>query len=544
MTFATGVAPDRATALALVRKYRDASAAARALSMAFTHVHITLQHLGLSDDHALLFDRLASRVFGADASCISPDDLARNTLGQSNLWGYGISGDLPIVIVRVNDISGLSLVRQLLHAQEYWRIKGLRADVVILNEHPAEYLDEVQGLLTALVQEPRWVGWKDKPGGMFLLRSDGMPEADRRLLSAVARVVVRGDLGELSPQLDRPTPWLFPGQAVPPSAELRHPEPAAAPIPVPPLVMENGLGGFTPDGREYVVVLDGDRETPLPWSNVLANEEFGTLVSTSGSAFTWAENSRENRLTPFANDPVCDSTGEAIYLRDDDSGAVWGATPGPLPRRAEDGRWVVRHAAGVTRYQHATAGLEQELTVFVAPDDPVKLAALTLTNSSSAVRRLSVYGYVEWCLGPPRAGERRFVVTSMDETTGALVARNSYNTEFAGRVAFFRATESARSYTCDRADFVGRNRSLDRPAGLLRDALAGRSGAGLDPCAALHVTVEIRPGETRRIAFVLGQGRDAQHAADLATSYGALPHLDAALAAPNASGTTRSVPCR
>ncbi|RPH60182.1 MAG: carbohydrate-binding protein, partial [Acidobacteria bacterium] len=271
VAFTTGVAPDRSTALGLRRKYRDGSAAVRAFSMAFTHAHITLQHLGLSDDQAMLFDRLASRVFGADASCISPKDLAHNTLGQSNLWGYSISGDLPLVLVRVTDAGGISLVRQLLHAQEYWRIKGLRADLVILNEHPVEYLDEVQSLLTGLVQEPRWAGWNDRSGGMFLLRSDGMPEADRHLLSAVARVVLRGELGELGPQLDRPAPWLYVEHDVSSSAELVPPEPAS--IPVPPVIMENGVGGFTADGREYVVVLERDRETPLPWSNVLANAE-------------------------------------------------------------------------------------------------------------------------------------------------------------------------------------------------------------------------------------------------------------------------------
>ncbi|MGE0704729.1 MAG: glucoamylase family protein [Vicinamibacterales bacterium] len=519
LTFATGVAPDRLTALTLVRKYRDASSAARALSMAFTHVHITLQHLGLGDDQAILFDRLASRVFGSDASCISPVDLAHNTLGQPNLWGYGISGDIPIVLVRVTDIGGISLARQLLHAQEYWRVKGLRADLVILNEHPAEYLDEVQGLLMGLIQEPRWVGWKDRPGGVFLMRSDGMPEADRRLLSAVARVVVRGDLGELSPQLDRPTPWLYHGHDVPAAATIRRPAPSPSPPPVPELVMENGIGGFTRDGREYVVVLDGERETPLPWSNVMANPDFGTIVSTSGSAFTWAENSRENRLTPFANDSVSDPSGEAIYLRDDDSGAAWGATPGPLARSNESGRWVVRHAAGVTRYQYSTLGLDQELAVFVAPEDPVKIAILTLTNTSEAPRRLSLFGYVEWCLGPPRAGEHRFVVTERDEATGVLFARNAYNTEFSRRVAFLRTTEATASHTCDRGDFVGRNRTLANPAALFRERLAGRAGAGLDPCGALQVEATLAPRESRQVAFVLGQGVDDEHALALCNRY-------------------------
>jgi len=355
-----------------------------------------------------------------------------------------------------------------------------------------------------------------------------MPEADRRLLSAVAQVVLRGDLGDLTAQFDRPAPWLYSAEPAP-SDELRAPDPALTPVAVPALVMENGLGGFTPKGREYVVVLEGERETPLPWSNVLANPEFGTLVSASGSAFTWAGNSRENRLTPFANDPIADPTGEAIYLRDEDSGVVWGAAPGPLPRRADGGRWVVRHAAGVTRWQHAVAGLEQELAVFVAPDDPVKLSMLTLSNTSTATRRLSVFGYVEWCLGPPRAGERRFVVTEIDESSGALLARNPYNTEFGGRVALWQSTERAASYTCDRAEFVGRNRTLSRPAALLRDRLTGRSGAGLDPCGALQIVVEIEPGDSRTIAFVLGQGGDRTQALELAARYGSLAQVQATL---------------
>jgi cyclic beta-1,2-glucan synthetase len=530
VTFATGVARDRSTALALVRKYRDASAAARAFSMASTHVHVTLQHLGLTDDQAMLFDRLASRVFGSDATCTSPDDIAKNVFGQSNLWGHRISGDLPIVLVRVSDASAIALVRQLLHAQEYWRVKDLRADLIVLNDHPADYLDEVQAQLTNLLGEPRWNGWVDKTGGIFLMRSDGMADVDRHLLAAVARVVLRGDLGELAPQLDRKAPWLSRADIVPQSSWLHTPAPAPHPQHVEPRLMENGIGGFTPDGREYVIVLDGDRDTPLPWSNVLANPEFGTVLSASGAAYTWAANSRENRLTPFANDPIADPTGEAIFLRDDDEATVWSATPGPLARRVESRRWVIRHGAGVTRFQTASHAIEQELTVAVAPDDPVKVSLLTLRNTSTVTRHLSVFGYAEWELGPPRAGERRFVVTERHEATGAILARNAYNTEFKDRVAFMQATEPVRSFTCDRCDFIGRNRTLAAPAGLFRDTLGGRVGAGLDPCAALQITIEIPPGESRRVAIVLGQGNTAAHTAALAAQYGRLADVEDAIA--------------
>jgi cellobiose phosphorylase len=530
VTFATGVTSDRTTALALVRKYRDASAAARAFSMASTQAHITLQHLGLSDDHAILFDRLASRVFGSDASCTSPEDIARNIFGQPNLWGYGISGDMPILLVCVSDSSEIALVRQLLHAQEYWRVKDLRADLVILNDHPADYLDEVQAQLAALLNEPRWSGWFQKPGGAFLLRADGMPDVDRHLLSAAARVILRGDLGELAPQLNREVARLSLADMVPASSTLRHPRPAPVPVPIPPRIMDNGVGGFTFDGREYVIALDGDRETPLPWSNVLANPEIGTVVSASGADYSWAVNSRENRLTPFANDPISDPTGEAIFLRDEDDGTVWGATPGPLPRTSGASRWVVRHGNGVTRFQSAWEGLEQELTIAVAPDDPVKLSLVTLTNTGNATRRVSLFGYVEWTLGPPRFGERRFVVSELHEPSGALLARNAYNTEFKDRVAFWNATESFRSFTCDRADFIGRNRTLAAAAGLFRESLGGRVGAGLDPCAVLQITLEIGPGDTRQVAFVLGQGADESRATDLAARYRDLSEVNAAIA--------------
>jgi cyclic beta-1,2-glucan synthetase len=530
VTFATGVATDRDAALTLARKYRDGHIASRAFSMAFTHVHTALQHLGLTGDHALLFDRLASRLFAADASCISPVDVAHNALGQAELWGYGLSGDLPIALVRVTEAGALPLVRQLLLAQEYWRVKGLHADVVVLNDHPAEYLDETQNALTALLQEPRWANWNNRSGGMYLLRADGMRDADRRLLAATARVVLSGDRGDLAAQLDHPAPWLSVDETVLAVDVPTSPPPAVTPIPIPPLLMENGNGGFTEDGRAYVVVLEGDRETPLPWSNVLANPEFGTMVSASGSAFTWSENSREHRLTPFANDPVSDPTGEAIYIRDDETGAVWGATPGPLRRRPDGGRWVVRHGAGMTSYQHAVADVQQELTVCVAPEDPVKIAVLTITNGSTAGRRLSVFGYVEWCLGPPRLGERRFVITRHEPANGVILASNTYGADFRDRVGFYHATEDAYSYTCDRAEFVGRNRTVSRPAALRRPRLSGRCGAGLDPCAALHIAVTIEPQATRRIAFILGEGRDINHALALATKYASLSTIDRALA--------------
>ena len=351
LSFATGMASSRETALALAQRYHEPSAAARTFALAFAHAQSGLRHLGISSEQALLFERLASRVLYADGSLrASPELLARNTLGQEGLWPHGISGDLPILLVRVVEEDDLPLVRQVLQAQEYWRLKGLSADVVILNEHPVSYLDEMHALLAALLDNGPWRTWKHRPGGAYLLRGDRMAEAERILLAGVARAVLSGERGELANQLDRPDPeWPEPEEFAP-SAESGPAAASPAQATVPPLALANGMGGFADDGRDYVIVLEGDQETPLPWANVIANPVFGTVVTASGSAYTWSENSRENRLTPFANDPVTDPTAEALFIRDDETGETWSPTPGPMPRTGADGRFVIRHSAGLTRF--------------------------------------------------------------------------------------------------------------------------------------------------------------------------------------------------
>ena len=532
LAFATGVATSRASALALAEKYDDPTSAARTFALAATQTQLLLRHLGISTDEEQLYERLASHVLWTDPALAAPPAvLAGNTLGQSGLWPHGISGDLPILVVRVVEENDLALVRQALRAQEYWRLKGLSADLVVLNEHPVSYLDEMHEQLQALLEKGPWAAWRHRPGGVYLLRGDGMPDAERIVLLAAARAVLSGDRGALADQLNLPYPLpLWPEPLAPGAA----PDPAprtdvGVDVDAPPLTLANGLGGFTAGGSEYAVVLRGEEETPQPWVNVIANPRIGTVVGATGAAWTWAENSRENRLTTFANDPVSEFGGEAVYLRDEATAEVWGATPGPLARAPDGGRWVTRHGAGVTQYAHRERGITCGMTVFVHAEEPVKFTLLSLTNHSARPRSLSVFAYNEWALGPPRAGERRFVITEQDAESGAVLASNPYNSDFPGRVALAHASERAASATGDRLEFLGRNGSLRRPAALARTTLANRFGAGLDPCAALQIRLDLEPGETRELVLLLGQGGSRDEALTLARSFSSAEAAHAAL---------------
>lgn len=501
----TGVADTRAGAVGLIDKYHDRHLADRAFEMAWTHGQVLLSQLNATESNAQLFGRLASAVIYANpARRASAATLLKNQRGQYGLWGHGISGDLPIVLLRITDAEKIDIVRELVQAHAYWRLKGLAVDLVIWNESPAGYRQILQDLIVGLISAGTEAQKLDHPGGIFVRRAEQLSDEDRILFQTVARAILVDSEGTLADQLDRSIrPELKTPELVP-TRPVRASFPAVNSGKGTDSLFQNGLGGFTADGREYVIRLHHGQVTPAPWVNVLANPQFGAVVSETGGAYSWSENAHEFRLTPWHNDPVCDPSGETWYLRDDETGHVW--SPTPRPARGNQ-PYVCRHGFGYTVFEYADQGLSSELWIYVAQDAPVRIAVLKLRNSSGRMRRLSATSYTEWVLGESRSRSAMHVITEVDPNTGALLARNPYSVEFPDRIAFCDVNDASRTLTGDRTEFLGRNGSLSRPAALGRTRLSGRVGAGLDPCGALQVAFELADGCEREIVFTLGAAR-------------------------------------
>ncbi|MFJ2990636.1 GH36-type glycosyl hydrolase domain-containing protein [Collimonas sp. NPDC087041] len=505
----TGIGDSREVCLGLIDKYQDRHLADRVVELSWPHSQVVLRQLNASEADAQLYGRLASSVIyvnsllRADASV-----LIRNHRGQSGLWGYAISGDLPIVLVRLKSQENIELVRQLVQAHAYWRSKGLAVDLVIWNEDHAGYRQLLQEQIMGLISSVTGSHEIDRPGGIFVRLVDQISDEDRVLLQSVARVVLSDSRGTLAEQLNRRDLLEIRVPRLAPARIAALPEmPQTLETPQRDLILANGVGGFTPDGREYVITTSANQLTPAPWGNVIANAEFGTVISESGQAYTWGENAHEFRLTPWANDPVTDEGGEVFYLRDEESGHYW--SPTPLPSRGA-GDYVTRHGFGYSVFEHVEDGIVSELTVYVAMDASVKYSILKVSNESDTLRKLSATGYVEWVLGDLRPKSTMHIITESDPATGALFARNPYNTEFTDRTAFFDVDTATRSITGDRNEFIGRNGSLQQPAAMARVRLSGKVGASLDPCAAMQVQFELNPGQQREIVFILGMADTRQ----------------------------------
>ncbi len=511
LAFATGVAETREGALSLAERYHDIRAAQRALDLAWSTSQIELRDLGITPEEAVVFQRLASRLLLTDPrSRLKVLTKVENRVPLSGLWSIGISGDYPILLVKIERLEETPLVRQALLAHQYWRSKGFECDLVILNTKPSAYASELDGRLRMLLRTGHALQLQDRPAGVHLRVADQLPPEVANLLDSVSRAVLTGDSGPIGLQLSlRAVHEALPDELTPTAAPASDPAPR---FERPVLEDDNGYGGFDPATGEYVIVLEGERTTPAPWVNVLANPEFGALVSEAGIGCTWARNSHENRITTWNNDPVSDGTGEVFYVRDEETGEFW--SPTPLPVRSVE-PYVIRHGRGYTRFEHTCHGIAHDLDWFVAASDPVRVVRMRLTNVTARTRHLSVTHFIEWAIGDSRSRAQQRVVTWWDTDARMLMAHNWFNLDFPGLPTFLACDCEVDSFTASRTEFIGRNGDPRNPAAMHRTTLAGSTGRFLDNCGALMRKVTLEPGADVTITFLLGQTATVEEAHSL-----------------------------
>jgi len=501
----TGIAETRETCLALIEKYQDQHLAERVVDLSWTHSQVVLRQLNICEKDAQLYARLANSVIYVNPLLRASEDiLMQNHRGQSALWSYAISGDVPIVLLQISSQEHIELARQLIQAHAYWQSRGLAVDLVIWNEDHANYRQVLQDQILGLISSVIGTHALEKPGGIFVRSIDQISNEDRILFQSVARIVLNDHRGSLLEQLNRrDLADIRPGNLIPikkkqiylPSISEIATEKESS------RQFENGIGGFSDDGQEYLITNSHSLSTPAPWVNVLANPMFGSIISNSGQSYTWSENAHEFRLTPWNNDPVTDMGGEVFYLRDEETGKFW--SPTALPR-CGNGEYYVRHGFGYSVFTHTEEAIHTELTIYVALNAPIKYVVFKIINQSQLHRQLSVTGYVEWILADLSNKSAMHIVTEMNASHNGICARNSYNTDFPGRVAFFSVNSSNCSVTGNRAEFIGRNGNLYDPAAMSKGYLSGTVGAAYDPCAALQIAFDLNPGQQKELIFVLG----------------------------------------
>jgi len=514
ISFASIVSESNESLLSLVDKYASSDAVEGTFRLALTRSQVETKYLNLDISEIELYQNLIPHIlFLSPTRRLYQDLILNNKKGQSSLWKYSISGDLPVVIVNLKNADQVEILYELLKAHEYWRLMYLKVDLVILNEEENSYSLPLNALISDIVLSSQTHNVLKRPGDIFILDKNKMQPEDILLLYAVARIQFVGDgrtmQEQVTMQQSLPLPKAkqfisssFPAEfALPTSVERK-------------LLYFNGLGGFSPDENEYIIQLEKGQNTPAPWVNVIANPDFGFIVSESGSGYTWYANSRENKLTPWSNDVVSDSPGEVLYIGDGDTGSQWTITPLPI---REDELYTITHGLGYSVFEHTSHGIEQRLTQYVPVSESVKVSIVNLKNVSNQKRSLTLTYYVRPILGVSDQVTAMHITTSLDKS-GTFLIENHYNEEFPGKICFIDVSINERSVTGDRKEFFGSG-DIGSPESLYREKLSGAVGMGFDPCGAIQVKISLEPNESRDIVFLLGMAVDIQQVSAITKPY-------------------------
>lgn len=524
ISYLTAVCETREEALELADKYSQVKSVERAFELAWTRSQIESGYLGFKSDEINFYLKMLPHILIAGPNRRRWEDIIlKNKMDQSALWAYGISGDIPIILLIIDKKEDVEVVYKLIKGHEYWYMRGIEVDLVIIVEEEGGYLQSLHNLITDAVVSSHAKELLGRKGGVFIVIKNQITDDDMTLLYGASRIVFRSNLGPLEEQLE----WgneererhMKKVGLIPPvltNGDIWAGEDSSLSFDESHLKFFNGLGGIDKIRKEYVIYMKNRQSTPAPWINVISNKDFGFTISESGGGYTWAENSRENKLTPWSNDPIIDRTGEVIYIRDDKKGKYWNITP--MPVRSLKG-YLIRHGKGYTIFEYSEEGINQKLIQFVPIKEQIKISFVTLENTLSVEKELSLFYYIKPVLGIHETNTLQFITTEIESKTGILTIRNPFNSEFRDRIVFLDSSIAKSYYTGDNMEFIGIGGSLKEPEALGRKTLSGTIGAGLYPCGAIQVNIKLGPGETKELAFLLGQGEDIKSIQALSEKY-------------------------
>ncbi len=528
-----------------IKHYRQPDMFQKELSMAWTRSQVALYQSGTQLKEAIVYQKYATPLIYPERTWRLPSEILAKTLGkQSDLWPMSISGDNPLCLLRLNNEGNIAVLRELLKAHEYWRMRGLIVDLVILNEQAFSYIQNTQRALEWVCESyRRHTQEADGCQHIFMLRRDQMSEQSFKTLLASARIVLDAQNGSLSEQLKRldendfnltihknyqesydqlDLPRYNEGQQFTTQTEqnlfssiglISQQKPSSFPTNGEDLRYWNGYGGFN-QHNHYVIRLHGRTNTPHPWINVIANHRFGFHVSAEGAIFTWANNSRDYQLTPWANDPTFNRPGEALYLVDRQS--LKRFSPVSTVECDENIVYEACHGFGFSTFKSTHSEIALELTHTLDPEKPIRFSRLILTNEGKKPRSLRLYNYVEWVLGNVRTKYAPFIVSSYEARWGAHFIQNPYHIEKSQQVTFLSASEMPTSTTTNRAEFIGATGTVTHPNAIHKaGALSNTIAAGCDPCSAFAYDIDLLPGQTKEIIFYLGSAENRQEAEKL-----------------------------
>ncbi|MBU3189325.1 cyclic beta 1-2 glucan synthetase [Clostridium bowmanii] len=504
IAFTTSIASSRAEVIILAKKYSELHNVNRMFELAWSHTQVEMKYLGIKSTQANLYQVMASKILFLNSTFKDREEYIKKVKkGQSTLWQYGISGDLPIMLLIVRESKDRERVRQLLNAHEYLGLKGLKCDLVIINLQKIAYDQPLQTDIKDLVGSSHLRDKENKPGGLFIFNMATMAEEDIDLLIAIARIVIDAskDLlisknkneGETEEQ-----PLL---KTVENTLTYKPHK-----FDMKPLEYFNDLGGFDVENENYTILLKNFNNTPAPWINVISNGDFGFHVSECGAAYTWHLNSRENKITTWSNDWVSDEPSEAIYLRDDTFGNVWSITPKPI---RDGGEYLIQHGFGYSNFKHEAFGIMGEITMFVPMKHNLKLCKIKLVNNCEIARDISVTYYAELVMGVVPQHTAEHVVTYLNEEKKYIYATNSYSQNFGKLNAFLKLFGGVdQCFTGDKGEFLGRGGSVESPHALKRTRMSNNVGAGLDPCLVVTTKIHLEPNMEIELVAMLGENED------------------------------------